>query len=245
MASPEFGAPQYEQDEAAAQQAVDTKNGKVIDPNDPALMSESMDVDASQNAFAVPPPPPDGKWRAKLKQVEVRDASGQMAHHAVVQYDGMNDGKPYFVVNVEADLIDVSGKFDGVKMTQYHVKSAVDKRKNVDEMTTITHAAGGAVVRSGTAKARLDALEKALAGEPECVIESVWRASCQPCQDKGKKEGKRVNDFLVGMHRFPQTLPGQYDPFVKCPSCGTLCRAQAKPSGFFKVGEAKATRGVA
>lgn len=240
----DFGAPTYSEPEVVADQG---QPGQVIDINDPQLTSESMTAeDSSQDAFSQPPPPPDGKWRAKLKLVDIKDADGQLKPVRGAKFANMNDGKAFLVVNVEASLIDVSGKFDGIKTTQYWVKSAMDKRKNVSEMTTITKAAGGAIAspRAGD-KERYDALAKALAGEPEVIVDVFWEASCQSCQEKAKKAGgKAPKPFLMGMHRFPQSA-GKADPVAPCPTCHSSCRAQMRIAGFYNVKEMKATRGIA
>jgi hypothetical protein len=248
MATTEFGAPIYTSEpEPEPTQQQNGGQAQVIDVNDPQLTSESLTAeDASQNAFSQPPPPPDGKWRAKLKIVDIKDEDGQMKQVRGARYDNMNDGKAFLVVNVEASLIDVTGKNDGIKATQYWVKSAMDRRKNVSEMTTITKAAGGAIAPpTAGERARYDALAKALAGEPEVIVETFWEASCQACQEKAKaKKGKAPRPFLLGMHRFPQSA-GKPDPMVQCPTCHSSCRAQLRIGGFYNVKEMKATRGVA
>lgn len=220
-----------------------------VDPNDPALMSEQLEVDVNADAYAVPPPPPDGKWRAKLKQVDISDpATGQNApaRHIVFRHEKMNEGKPFYAINIEASLLDVTGKNDGVKANEYWVKSAIDRRKNIDQMTTITKAVQGNVVAKGSATDRLNAIEKALAGEPTCIIETFWEASCQSCQDAAKKRGdKAPKPFLVGQQRFPQPKVGTHDPVVQCPNCKSVCRAQVRIGGFFSEKDVKPTRGVA
>ena len=247
MASPSaFGEPQYAGGQDAAPET--PANAAPIDVNDPALTSEQVDVDTSQDAYAIPPPPPDGKWRAKLKQIDIKDpADGQSKKHIAYRHDKMNDGKPMFVANVEASLIDVHGKHDGITITEYWVKSAVDKRKNIDQMTTVTKAAGGSPVARGTQADRLNALEKTLAGEPEVILDTFWEASCQNCQEIAKKRGDRQpRAFLMGMNRFPQPQPGKpHDPMVQCPACKSMVRAQLRIGQFLNVKEAKATRGVA
>lgn len=244
MATTEFGAPIYAEPDLPTEQNGGTATP--VDMNDPALTSEVIE-DTTQDAYAIPPPPPDGKWRAKLKQVDINDPSdSQKKRHIVFVHPKMNDGKPFFAVNVEASLIDVSGKFDGISTTEYWVKSAVDKRKNVSEMSTITKAAGGAPLDRGNQTDRLNALEKVLAGEPEAIIDTFWEASCQTCQEAAKKKGDRSpRPFLMGMHRFPSKGAGVHDPMVQCPTCKSMVRAQMRIAGFFNVKEMKATRGIA
>jgi hypothetical protein len=243
--SSNFGDPQYQAQDPAAAAAGDSPSSVVIDANDPQLTSEVLTEDTTQDAFAIPPPPPDGKWRAKLKLVDMAGATDGKLYKAV-RYEKMNDGKAFFVANVEASLIDVHGKQDGIKVTQYHVKSAIDRRKNVSEMTTITKAAGGKPVERGTHLDKVVALGAALAGEPEVIIDTFWEAACQSCQEGAKKaHTKAPRAFLMGMSHFPQSKPGTHDPMVQCPACKSMVRAQLRIGQFLNVKEAKATRGVA
>ena len=59
-----FGAPSTDlpMDDAAAQQQHDPSGDavEVLDPNDPALTSESLDINTEGDAYAQPAPPPDG-----------------------------------------------------------------------------------------------------------------------------------------------------------------------------------------
>lgn len=246
MATPGFGEPEYAAGGGSGAAQADAPS-RVLDPNDPSLTSEVLSEDTTQDAYAIPPPPPDGKWRAKLKLVDIKDgADGQMKRRIVYVHPNMNDGKPFFAVNVEASLIDVHGKFDGVKMTEYWVKSSVDRRKNVSQMTTITKAAGGTPVEKGTQADRVNQLEKTLAGEPEVVLDTFWEAACQTCQESAKKSGgKAPRAFKMGMSHFPQPRAGEFDPVVECPTCKTPVRAQLRIGQFFNVKDAKATRGTA
>lgn len=218
--------------------------GEVIDINDPRLTSEAMDDNTAADAYAVPPPAPDGIWRAKLKAVDIKDGSGQLQRYIAKSFAGMAGGRPFLVTNVEASLIDLGGKNDGVKLTEYWVKTLIDDRKGTSQASTITVKAGGPNLARSTDKDRMDALLKTLAGEPEVLVETVWEASCQACQDAAKKRGdKAPRPFLVGMHRFPQTRTGP-DPMVPCPTCKAMARAQVRIARYFALAEAKATRGL-
>lgn len=215
-----------------------------IDLNDPRLTSENIEVDVEADAYAVPPPPADGKWRVKLKHVPVKNKrSGQDVDYMPVQYARMNDGKPYLVMNVEASLIDLTGKNDGMKITQYHVKSCAD-RSGTSEMATILLKSGGTVPADKSPLGWTKALIQHLAGEPECLLETFWEASCQSCQEAADKKGeKKPKPFLKGAHRFP-TRNGKPDPDVKCPVCGSICRAQVRIAQFFSLKDAKPSQGI-
>jgi hypothetical protein len=215
-----------------------------IDPNDPRLTSESLDDNTQADAYEVPPPPPDGLWRAKLKQVDIKDANGQLQRFIAKSFPKMENGRPFLVTNVESSLIDLSGKFDGVKITEYWVKTLIDSRKGTSQASTLIVKAGGKLPAKTTDKERMDLLLQTLAGEPEVVVETYWEASCQACQEAAKKKHERTpKPFLVGMHRFPQ-VKGVADPLVKCPACSGTARAQVRIGRYLSVGEAKPTRGA-
>ena len=217
----------------------------LIDPNDPRLTSEALTVDASADAYAVLPVIPDGKWRAKAKQTDIKDARGQLQRYATFDY--LQDRKPFFATNVEFSIIDHSGKFDGVPLTLYHVRTNVEERRGTSQAATLTLKLGGTLPPNGSShKAYMDALQAALAPEPEVIIETAWEASCQACQDAAEKAGQRKpRAFLQGMHRFPATRePGVHEASVQCPACKGGVRAQARIVGFWNVKEMAATRGT-
>ena len=219
---------------------------QLIDPNDPRLTSEVITVNPDADAYAILPPLPDGKWRAKAKQVDIKDDKGQQQRYAVFSRAKMANGAPFFATNIEYSIIDHSGEFDGVKLTEYWVKTLVDARKGTSQAATMIGKLGGKVPTSGNQKVYIDALLATLASEPELILETAWSAECQHCQELAKKRGeKQPRPFLQGMHRFPATkTPGVHDPMVKCPACGQMVRAQARLVAPFSLKEAQATRGT-
>jgi hypothetical protein len=207
---------------------------EVIDINDPALQSESLHENPEGDSYAVPPPPPDGKWRVKLTSVPVKDKrTGKDERFLAVKYDKMNNGKPFLVTNVQSQILDANGKYDGIKLTDYHVKTALDRSGNSAIGTILNKLKQP--LPPATPAARMEQFLKVLAGEPELVIETAWRASCQACQERAEKKGERKpGDFLQGMHRFPQ-VKGKPDPVVSCPECKTTCRAQLKIVSYWSL----------
>jgi hypothetical protein len=225
-----------------------------IDPNDPRLTSEVLTINPDADAYAVLPPLPDGKWRAKAKQVDIKDDKGQQQRYAVFARPKMDNNRPFFATNVEFLVIDHSGEFDGVKLTEYWVKTLVDARKGTSQAATLTSKLGGKPLASGTQKQTIDLLLQTLATEPELVIETSWSAECQQCQERAKKANERQpRAFAVGMHRFPATkVPGVHDPIVRCTAsigqtggvCGNMVRAQARIIGLYSLKESQPTRGT-
>lgn len=240
-----FGDVTYDTQPAEAAPAPG-EQAPAIDPNDPRLTSEVLTDNATADAYAVPPPLPDGKWRAKAKQVDIKDDKGQQQRYAVFSRAKMAGGAPFFATNVEFSVIDHSGAFDGVKLTEYWVKTLIDERKGTSQAATLTRKLGGKSPASGNQKAFMDALLTTLAAEPELVIETAWSAECQQCQEAAKKRGdKAPRPFLQGMHRFPGTkVPGVHEPMVPCTACKSMVRAQPRIVGFYSLAEAKPTHGT-
>ena len=217
---------------------------EVLALDDPQLLSESLTDNAEADAYAVPPPAPDGKWRAKLRAVPIKDkTTGQEKESLGVKYDRMNGGKPFCVTNIEVALIDLGGKYDGTKIIEYWVKTATE-RSGTSQAATILRKAGGTMPSPLTHASLMKALLDRLAGEPEVIVETYWEASCATCGEAAKKRGdKAPKPFLRGSHRFPQDK-GQPVAEAKCPVCGGMCRAQVRVAQFFAVSETKATQGL-
>jgi hypothetical protein len=239
-----FGEVAYDNPPAEAAPSHDA--APAIDPNDPRLTSEVLTDNAAADAYATPPPLPDGKWRAKAKQVDIKDDKGQLQRYAVFSRPGIESGKPFFATNVEFSIIDHSGANDGVKLTEYWIKTLIDGRKGTSQSDTMVRKLGGKTLPSSTDKQRIDLLLATLAAEPELIIETAWRAECQTCQETAKKKGDRApKPFMAGMHRFPATkVPGVHDPIVGCPVCRSQVRAQPRIVGYFSLAETKATHGT-
>ena len=233
-----FGEPTYEGGGGDAPSTTQPVNGQAqgetIDPNDPRLTSELLSENPQGDAYAVPPPLPDGKWRAKLKQVDIQDDKGQPQRYAAFSRAKMANGQPFLATNVEFTVLESSGKFDGTKLTEYWVKTLVEQRSGTSQIATLLVKLGQPVAPASSAN-RMEQFLKVLASEPELVIETAWEAACQSCQEAAKKKGERApRAFLTGMHRFPQTRTGP-DPVVKCPKCAGQVRAQARIVNFYPL----------
>src|SRR5271167_3682799 len=95
-----FGEVTYDTPPAEAT-APQGESAPAIDPNDPRLTSEVLTINPDADAYAVLPPLPDGKWRAKAKQVDIKDDKGQLQRYAVFSRPKMENGRPFFATNVE------------------------------------------------------------------------------------------------------------------------------------------------
>jgi hypothetical protein len=213
----------------------------VVDINDPRLTSESLDVNVTGDAYAAPPLLPAGFWRAKAKQVDIKDSKGTMQRFAAFSRPKMQNGRPFLATNVEWSVLTADPRFDGFKITDYWVKTLVEPRnQNTSQIVSLLSKGKQAVAPKGTDAQYMDQFQKWLASEPELVIEAEWEASCMSCQEKAEKAGERKpGAVLLGMHRFPQkTVKDEngkdirvHDPVTQCPNCKAQLRAQVRLAG--------------
>lgn len=212
---------------------------EILDENDPRLTSESLDDRTEADAFAPPPPLPDGKWRARLSQLDL-DHDGKKVRHYQRMLGWFKPPTPSYIFGVLAKVSDLSGKFDGVELKNSFVKTAIDPRSGTSDASTIITKAGGKLPARTTQADRLALAEKLLAGEPEAIVETAWEVSCADCDEAAKKDGTRKQGtFLRGSHRFP-VRNGQPDPEVACPKCGKLLRGRPVIQRFYAIGEVQA-----
>jgi hypothetical protein len=254
-----FGAPL---DDVAEQPGVaGTANGTgadkvqdIIDPNDPMLTSESLDVNLDGDAYAFPPPPPDGKYRAKLKlmPIEQTDASG---HKSKVDYVPKRHDKQglYLHGAVEAHIIDPSGKYDNIPVYDRWVGTFLG-RDNSTKVSTILgklrQPDGAPWVKPGqkmTHALWMQTFVRALAGEPEIGIETQWEWSCQACGEEAKKKGTAYPRSITGMQKFPMDMAKSkpnapvYQSEMRCqvsPAHG-FSRAQVRIARFLTLSDLK------
>jgi hypothetical protein len=234
-----FGDVAYEQESGSTDFSTTTHpsnetKGELVNLNDSRLTTEQLNENPEGDAYAVPPPLPDGKWRAKLKQVDIKDAQGALQRFAAFCYPKMNNGKPFLATNMECQVLESSGKWDGLKLTEYWVKTAIDRSGNSQVGTLLAKLKQP--LTPASPGARMEQFLKVLASEPELVIETAWEASCMSCQESAKSKQQRApRPFLIGMHRFPQLRNGGHDPVVFCPTCKSQCRAQARIASFWPL----------
>jgi hypothetical protein len=230
------------QDEAALHAASDAPaDGQPeIDINDPRLTSENIDVDPTGDAYAMPPVLPDGKWRAKLKARDVGKAPKTAKYLPKLD----RNQRPYLYAALDADVIDHSGKFDGIGLTDYFVSTMI-RRDGSSAAATVLNKLGKPTPKTTTHGQLINDLLTALAGEPEAGIETQWEATCQQCDEAAKKTGGRAS-VKRGMHNFPQTKNAkgemEYVPRVKCGVAGHgEMVARPRINRYLSLDELKAT----
>jgi hypothetical protein len=231
-ATPAFGAPMDEPEDqhkanGSAANGTDAPQ-ELIDINDPAFTSEDLSVNPDADAYAQPAPPPDGKYRVKLKLAR-KKVGGEEKDYIGAKW-GQKNPQMVLVTGVEASIIDPSGKYDGIKAFDFNVSTFVgrDNATKVNSILSKLRKPDGKLWYTSGAKmppsAWMQLLIQALAGEPEAGIETQWEYSCQACGEAAKKAGEAYPRSVVGMHKFPPEVDkaklaaGQrYSPEMKCP----------------------------
>jgi hypothetical protein len=224
------------------------------DLDDPALATESHETDANADSYAIAPPIPDGKWRAKLNLIDIdkQNKSGKSPDKWILAVATWQDkdsrGKypQFFAFNLQATVIDLTNHYDGAKLTEFWCKTEVDRRKaGASPAATVIRKSGG-IVPEGTPQIGVrDIMLKHMAGEPEAIIETQWIARCQHCEEEAEKKGTRKpRPFKRGERNFPLIANSdkkfvKHDPVVKCPTCESTVRAQAAIVQYFTVNEAR------
>ena len=222
-----FGAPVDQDLNQNAAPQVSDEPQNLLDPNDPRLVSEELHANPDADAYAQPAPPPDGKYRVKLKLVP-KEVNGQKVDYIPALW-GKSPGQAVFVCQVEAQIIDASGKYDGLKAYDYNVSTFVG-RDSATKVTTIVNKLrkpdGSSWITPHqrlSPKGWMDLLVQALAGEPEAGIETTWEYSCKACGEEAKAKNEKYPRSVVGMHHFPpeqdaskRKLGQMYSPEIKC-----------------------------
>jgi hypothetical protein len=245
MSTP-FGAPIYSEAEEHTAEDVASQAQEVLDPNDPIFTSENIDVNPEVDAYAYPPPPPDGKYRAKIKLLQREDAQKQKVDWLPAKW-GTNPPQFVLVTGVEASIIDPSGKYDGVRVFDRLVSTFVSKDHGTKVATILARLKrpDGSPWITVTQKPRtqggwLALFKQALAGEPEIGIETQWEWSCAQCAKEAKAKGEKPARSIAGMQKFPQHR-GVYQAEMSCPvnKAHGESRAQVRIARFLSEGELK------
>ena len=242
-----FGQPQFEtvvEPEAPSQNGAQEAPQEVIDPNDPRLTSEILEANLEADAYSFPPPPPDGKYRAKLKLVQQENSNKEKVDFISAIW-GKNK-QAVLVAQIEASIIDANGKYDGIKVYDRNVSTFLS-RDGATKISTILarlrQPSGEPWVKPGqrlTSRAFMDIFIKALAGEPEIGMETQWEWNCQKCGEEAKASKQSYPRPITGMHKFPQ-VQGKYSPELLCQvnKGHGYSRARATIARFLHLSELK------
>jgi hypothetical protein len=208
-----------------------------IDLDDPELLAFEFETNSGVDAYEMPPPVDDGKYRVKLKQIDVKDAKGNVVRWAVKKKEGTNEGRPYAYTAIEAQILQPGGKFDGLKVRDSFISTMKNKRNGGVPVVTILDALGVKVPQKANAKELMELLLKTLAGEPELVIETAWEGQVSQEETELYKAKGLYPPTVRGQHRFPEVSGVRQ---VETEIQGTLgkhnVRAQSRIIRYFKLG---------
>jgi len=219
--------------EEATNDALNAPTGEV-DLNDPRFASEDIGVNPEADAYATPPPVPDGDYRAKIKQLDVQDSKGNM-----VRFKAWAKGeKVAAITKIEATIQDPSGKYDGIKVFDSWFGTYLN-RDGSSKASTLLNKLGKTIPSKASHKLIMEELLKALAGEPDVIITTQWEASCEKCREEAEKTDSKKPRSITGMRKFP-LLPGktnEYNPEIICPADAKhgLMQAQVRIAGFKSI----------
>lgn len=182
-----------------------------IDINDPTavLPDDEIELDPQGDAFAGPPPVPDGVHKAKL-----------LLGPQGVSVGKTDQGTAYIMVQIEARVLAEGESFDNFPVFDT-ASTLVQESTGTSRVSGVLGALGIAV----PARIRLSDLARmltdALEGSPLVTIKTQWEGYCGTCP--GKKPGKIGRVVLRGQKRFPE---GKH--VTECPNCGSEVVAQAR-----------------
>ena len=218
-ATPQNGAVAMDQQTQAAPE--------IIDFNDPRLTSESLTVQEG-DAFSQPAPPPDRKWRVKLKHegIKQQGSSDILPWEPAIQKDKNGNQIGLFARTVMSVTIqDSEGKYDGLHLQVpfFYMDTKVN-REGLSKVMTVLNLLrkpdGTPWIQKGERlnhKELIERFVKALQGEPEVGVESQWELQCEGCNQEAKARGGFAKS-IQGMTKFPpsKTVRGEYDPEMRC-----------------------------
>jgi hypothetical protein len=253
-AAADFAQPIYlEEENANGQAAAGTGSSSspsldsvapVLNLDDPNLLLAEVETNQDANPYAIPPPLPDGRWLVKIKQRDVKDQQGQPARYKVDQISkGPRAGTVYAFTALDATVIDPTGKWDGIVLSDYFVSTLPNERKgNAIPLSWILGCLKVQLPAKINAKTLLDEFFKATAGEPMLEIDTVWEGGlAQEDQERFEQAGER-QPRVLGQHRFPQTAKGESLPDMDIDTKLGKVHLHARPriNGYYPVGSAKA-----
>jgi hypothetical protein len=210
----------------------------VVDLNDPNLLLAELDANPDVDPYAAPPPLPDGRWRVKIAQRDVKDSAGQAVRYAVKTG---KDGAPYAYTSLEATVQDPSGKFDGIKLHDYFVSTRPARNGGIP-IVRILSCLKVQLPAKVNAKVLLDELFKALGTEPELEVDAVWEGSLDQADQERFETAQVKVPRVLGQHRFPQNGKGESLPDMSVDTALGKVNLRARPriNGYFPLGSAKA-----
>jgi hypothetical protein len=203
-----------------------------LDLNDPKFASEDIGVNPEGDAYATPPPVPDGDYRAKIKQLDIAKADGSLARFK----PWAKGDKVALVTKIEATIQDPTGKYDNLKVFDSWFGTYLN-RDGSTKASTLLRALGKPIKSGATHLALMEALIQALASEPDVIITTQWEASCEKCREEAQKSGSKNPRSVLGMRKFPPLANGEHNPDMICTADSKhgFMTAQVRIAGFKAV----------
>lgn len=193
----DFATTQEDSSSSATGSAVFTP----IAEDDVRLTSEPLEASASElDPYAAPPPPPDAKYRVKLKQIDVT-YNGQK-----VKYAPKTDGSSaWFATALELTIQDPSGQYDGIRVYDYQVSTKPRKNGNSTIMWILQCLKVKLPTKFASHKELMDFFQKNMATEPDLVAELTWEGQLSQDDSKYYKDvtGEAFSPSILGMTKFP------------------------------------------
>lgn len=218
-----------------------------IDLNDPNLLSAELETNAEVDAYAAPPPLPDGRYRVKIKQVDVRGPNNDKVRYSVKQRKDKSGtpiaGDFYAFTSLQANVVAPGTQYDNYQLNDYFVSTMANRNGGIPIVRILT-VLGVKLPAKTNAKILMDEFFKATAGEPELEIDTVWEGSLsQEDQERWKSASNKNFRSVLGMHRFPLAEDGKTrvpDLTVKTQEIGDVnLHARPRINGYFPLGSSK------
>lgn len=216
----------------------DVAVAEAIDLNDPSLLSGEVDTNTDTDPYAAPPPVADGRYRVKLKQIDVKREDGTTGTYNVKRD---KSGKPYAYCALEATIDAPGTPYDGQKIWDRFVSTMAQRNGGIP-LAWILVCLGKQVPQKASAQVLVDEFTKALAAEPSLEVETVWEGGLDEATRQSFKDLNEKQPRVLGMHRFPKNADGTHSPDMEYnhPKMGKInLHAQARISGYFKLGSGK------
>lgn len=158
--------------------------------DDNTLVGDAFDADA--DAYAPPPPLPDGDYLATLKCGGMRDPeTGARVLYTKPKYK--NDHVPHPTTSVTATILDPGGPQDGKWAEDPFVRTKLDDRKGASAVSSIYRAVTGKPILGTTEGQHMAALLKVLQENPQVRITTKLQGQYFATQEhKDKKEYTKV-----------------------------------------------------
>ncbi len=251
---PDFSQPVFMSEEpttgSASSFGGDDVSVESIDLNDPSLLSAELETNADVDAYAAPPPLPNGRYRVKIKQVDVKGPNNEKVRYSVKQRKDSktkqpllrSDGKPdlYAFTALQANVVAPGTQYDNYQLNDYFVSTMQNRNGGIPIVRILT-VLGVKLPTKTNAKILMEEFFKATAGEPELEIDTIWEGNLSQEDQERWDQASPGKSFrsILGQHRFPFGTDGKTrvpDLTVKTEPIGDVnVHARPRINGYFPL----------